>query len=192
MSQSRRPETPRYPWYVRLIFGLQRRKYGQVLAPARLWGRAPRVFLAMSAMYGALDRRSSPVGPVLRSLVQVRVSQLNGCPFCTDINAASGLQRGATPEQIAALPDFRASTLFTDAEKTALHYAETMTDTRLPGGPALLETLRPYFSEDAIIELTALIAFQNMSSKFNAALGVEPQGFCAARGQPAPAAAKRG
>jgi hypothetical protein len=32
--------------------------------------------------------------------------------------------------------------------------------------------------EDAMIELTALIAFQNLSSKFNAALGVAPQGFC--------------
>src|SRR5262249_41313897 len=146
----------------------------------------------MSAMYGALERASSPGDPVLRSLVQVRVSQLNGCPFCTDINAASSLQRGATPEQIEALPDFRASTLFTDAVKAALHYAGTMTDTRLPGGTAPLETLRRHFSDDAIIELTALIAFQNMSSKFNAAFGVESQGFCAAHGQPAPAAAKRG
>jgi alkylhydroperoxidase family enzyme len=39
--------------------------------------------------------------------------------------------------------------------------------------------LRQYFSEDAIIELSALIAFQNLSSKFNAALEVPPQGFCA-------------
>jgi hypothetical protein len=34
------------------------------------------------------------------------------------------------------------------------------------------------FDEDAIVELTALIAFQNMSSKFNSALAVPPQGFC--------------
>lgn len=42
---------------------------------------------------------------------------------------------------------------------------------------AVLEPTR-LFSEAAIIELTGLIAFQNMSSKFNVALGVEPQGFC--------------
>ena len=34
-----------YPWYVRLIFALQRRKYGQELEPARLWGRIPRAYL---------------------------------------------------------------------------------------------------------------------------------------------------
>jgi alkylhydroperoxidase family enzyme len=38
--------------------------------------------------------------------------------------------------------------------------------------------LRDHFDDDAIIELTGLIAFQNMSSKFNAALAVPPQGFC--------------
>jgi hypothetical protein len=44
--------------------------------------------------------------------------------------------------------------------------------------PAEAEQLRRHFDDDAIIELTGLIAFQNLSSKFNAALGVEPQGFC--------------
>lgn len=45
--------------------------------------------------------------------------------------------------------------------------------------------LRQHFDDGAIVELTALIAFQNLSSKFNAALGVEPQGFCEAAPQPA-------
>lgn len=39
-------------------------------------------------------------------------------------------------------------------------------------------TTKTIFSEDDIVELTALIAFQNMSSKFNSALDIEPQGFC--------------
>jgi alkylhydroperoxidase family enzyme len=41
--------------------------------------------------------------------------------------------------------------------------------------------LRKHFDDDTIVELTALIAFQNMSSKFNAALDVPPQGFCKLR-----------
>lgn len=91
-------------------------------------GRTPRAFLAMSVMYGALDRNSSPLEPTLRSLVQVRVSKINGCPFCMDINSATGMKRGTTGEQLAALPNFRDSPLFTDTEKAALHYAEAMTD----------------------------------------------------------------
>ena len=183
MSYIETPSNYRYPWYVRLVFRLQRRKYGRELEPARLWGRTPRAFLAMSAMYGALDRGSSPLVPALRSLVQVRVSQVNGCPFCVDINSAGGLKRGVMPEQFAALAQFRDSLLFSEAQKAALEYAEVMTDSRMHTDAALIARLQRWFADDAIIELTALIAFQNLSSKFNAALGVPAQGFCAVPGR---------
>jgi alkylhydroperoxidase family enzyme len=43
---------------------------------------------------------------------------------------------------------------------------------------SVIERLKKHFDDNAIVELTALIAFQNLSSKFNSALGVPPQGFC--------------
>jgi alkylhydroperoxidase family enzyme len=43
---------------------------------------------------------------------------------------------------------------------------------------SLMERLKKHFSDDTIIELTALIAFQNLSTKFNSALDVAAQGFC--------------
>ena len=46
------------------------------------------------------------------------------------------------------------------------------------GDDQLRATLRRHWDEDGIVELTGLIAFQNLSSKFNAALDVPPQGFC--------------
>lgn len=55
----------------------------------------------------------------------------------------------------------------------------TFTDSRTT--PEQIASLREHFEDDAIIELTALLAFQNLSSKFNAALGVLPQGFCSVR-----------
>ncbi len=182
MSHIETPLTTRYSWYVRLLFWLQRRRYGRELEPARLWGRTPRAFLAMVAMYVALDRRSSPLPPALRSLIQVRVSQINWCAFCVDLNSATGLKRHVSEEKLTALPQFADSTQFDDCEKAALHYAEAMTDSNRHCDPALIASLQQHFSDDAIIELTALIAFQNMSSKFNAALGVPAQGFCPAAG----------
>jgi AhpD family alkylhydroperoxidase len=178
-------ETPaghRFPWYVRLILRGQRRRYGRELEPSRLWGRVPRAFLAMSLMYGVLDRRSSPIDAALRSLVQVRVSQINGCAFCVDINSASGLNRGADERKLAELPRYADSAAFSEREKAALRYAEAVTDSRRGSDAAMVAALREHFDDDAIIELTALIAYQNMSSKFNAALGVPAQGFCALPG----------
>jgi len=189
MSRIETPPRHRFPWYVRLIFANQRRRYGQELEPAKLWGRTPRVFGALSLLYAALDRKTSPLDPALRTLITVRVSQINWCAFCVDINAALGLERGATKEQFAALAQFESSALFDARSKAALAYAEAMTRSDGQVDDDLMARLRRHFDDEAIIELTALVAFQNLSSKFNAALDVPPQGFCQSAPQPAKASA---
>lgn len=83
-----------YPWYLRPFFWNQRRKYGRVLDAALLWARSPRLFLGVAALYGAIERKRSPIDPALRALVTVRVSQVDHCRFCVDINSATVLRRG--------------------------------------------------------------------------------------------------
>lgn len=167
-----------YPWYVRMIFRLQRRKYGAELEPSWLWGRMPRTFIVLTMLYRTLDRKSSPIEPGLRSLVLVRVSQINRCPFCMDLNSATAVERHVSREKLVDLPNFEQSAHYDEREKAALRYAENMTDSRRWVDDTLLEETREHFPGDTLIELTALIAFQNMSSKFNAALQVPAQGFC--------------
>jgi AhpD family alkylhydroperoxidase len=168
----------RYPWYVRPFFWKQRRKYGQVLVPGLLWGRVPRLFMAVAVLYGVLDRRGSPIDPVLRSLVTVRVSQLNWCRFCVDINSATLATRCGSMNKVDELESWRGSTLFDPKERAALDYAEAMTDSSRAVTDEIVNRLREFFDEDGIVELTGLIAFQNLSSKFNSALDVPAQGFC--------------
>jgi len=168
----------KYPWYLRPFFWNQRRKYGAVLDSALLWGRAPRLFLGVAVLYGMIDRRSSPIEPALRSLVTVRVSEINHCPFCVDLNSATLMKRGASPEKVEELGRWRSSELFSERERVALEYAEAMTYPDPGVDDALMARLKQHFDEDAVVELTGLVAFQNLSSKFNSALGVAPQGFC--------------
>ncbi len=167
-----------YPWYVKIFFWNQRRKYGQELEPTKLWGKSPKVFAALALLYGALDRRSSPIEPELRSLITVRVSQINWCAFCIDINSMTVLKRGSSKAKLNELENFETSELFSVREKAALHYAEVVTLSDKQVSSDDRERLQEFFSEEQVIELTALISFQNMSSKFNAALDVKPQGFC--------------
>ena len=167
-----------YPWYLRPFFWAQRRKYGAVLDSALLWARSPRLFLGVAVLYGMIDRAGSPLDPALRSLVTVRISQLNGCTFCVDLNAATLLKRGASLEKVTSLAGWRESPLFDGRERLALEYAEAMTLSDLRVDDELMARLRSQFDGDAVVELTGLVAFQNLSSKFNTALGVAPQGFC--------------
>lgn len=165
-----------YPALIRLFFWNQKRKYGRVLDPGLLWGRSPLVFAAVALLYGALDRRGSPLSPALRSLVTVRVSQINHCSFCVDINTATLQKRGVSDSKINELHDWKGSALFSADERLALEYAEAMTLNEV--GDDLREQLKARWSENTIVELTGLVAFQNLSSKFNAALDVPAQGFC--------------
>ena len=167
-----------YPWYLRPFFWNQKRKYGQVLKPALLWGRSPLVFVAVALLYGVLDRRRSPLSPVLRSLVTVRVSQINWCRFCVDLNSMTLARRAGSMEKAEQLADWRKSAVFSEAERATLQYTEAMTMSDRHVSDELMAGLRRHFDDDAIVELTGLIAFQNLSSKFNAALDVPSQGFC--------------
>lgn len=177
MRISERPSA-RYPWYLRPFFWNQQRKYGQVLRPALVWARVPKLFLAVAALYGVLDRRGSPLDPVLRSLVTVRVSQINHCRFCLDLNSATLAKRAGSMQKVDALDGWRTSGAFEASERAALEYTEAVTYPDRSVSDELMTELRRHFDDDAIVELTGLIAFQNLSSKFNSALGVPAQGFC--------------
>ncbi len=168
----------KYPWFLRPFFWNQKRKYGAVLDPGLLWARVPALFSSVALLYGALDRRSSPLNPVLRSLVTVRVSQINWCKFCVDINSATLAKRTGSLEKVEALDQWKNSPLFDEKERTVLEYTEAVTFSDQQVSDELSHRLSQYFDDDGIVDLTALIAFQNLSSKFNSALDVPAQGFC--------------
>ena len=167
-----------YPWIVRLFLKRQQRKYGRVLAPSFLWGRLPGPFLGVLATVGFFGSKRFPIGTALRSLVSIRIAQLNGCFFCIDLNSFNFLRAAGQQEKATQIERWRESEIYSPAERAALEYAETMTTRCAEIGDAEIEELREFFSDDEVAGLTAWIAFQNMSAKFNAALGAEEHGFC--------------
>jgi alkylhydroperoxidase family enzyme len=86
-----------------------------------------------------------------------------------------GSELGVSDEKILALADYTASPLYNEAERVALEYADAMTITGRDVSDGLFARLRTHFDDDAIVELTALIAWENSSSKFNRALRVPSQ-----------------
>ena len=167
-----------YPWFVRLFFWKQKKTYGKILEPGMLWGRSPLMFSTVAMLYGAVNRKKSPLSHALRSLVTVRVSQLNHCEFCVDINAQTLLKRGVSEEKIESLFQWQNSNLFDGEERVALEFTEAMTLCDREVDAELIERLGKFYDHDGIVELAGVVAFQNLSSKFNAALDVPAQGFC--------------
>ena len=88
-----------------------------------------------------------------------------------------GSSLGVSEEKILALPDYATSPHYSDAERVALEYADAMTLSDREVGDELFARLRRFYDDDAIVELTAVIAWENASSKFNRALRVPSQGL---------------
>ena len=76
-----------------------------------------------------------------------------------------------------ALADYMVSPLYNEAERFALEYADSMTITGRESSDELFARLRQYYTDDALVELTEIIAWENASSKFNRALRIPSQGL---------------
>ena len=169
----------RIPPSLQPLVATQKKHYGDVLHPTRWWGRMPFLFWLVALFVGFLERRRARLTPALRSLLMTRVSQLCHCAFCIDANSLRLAERCGALDKVHAVSDWHDSTLFTEQERAALAYAEAMTATPPRADEAVRTALKRHFTDDAITEMTALIAFQNLSARFNAALDIPAQGLCA-------------
>ena len=88
-----------------------------------------------------------------------------------------GSELGIPDEKILALAEYATSPLYDEGERTALEYADAMTLSDRDVDDDLFERVRSFFDDDAVVELTAVIAWENSSSKFNRALRVPSQGL---------------
>ncbi len=94
---------------------------------------------AMSALDRAATKELDDAGiePRLRELIRIRASQLNGCAYCIDMHTKDARAIGETEQRIYALPAWRETTFFTERERAALAFTESVTllaGTHVPDG----------------------------------------------------------
>jgi alkylhydroperoxidase family enzyme len=160
--------------YIRNVLEAQSRDWGAPLLNHLLYARRPTIFRGARGMWGGIEG-SGLIDASLRALINRRVAFLNGCEFWQDINAAVSSQLGVSDEKIDAVADYANNDLFCEAERVALEFGDAMTITGRDVSDELFERLRMFYDEDALVELTATIAWENASSKFNRALRVPSQ-----------------
>lgn len=86
-----------------------------------------------------------------------------------------GSELGLSDEKLLALNEYASSNLFDDRERIALEFADCMTITGREVSDELFSRLARFFDEDALVELTEVIAWENASAKFNRALRIPSQ-----------------
>lgn len=99
----------------------------------------------------------------LVELVKIRASQINGCAFCLHMHTADARKAGETEQRIYLLDAWRESPLYSDRERAALAWTETLTriaDTQAPDEDYAM--LDAHFSDGEKVKLTMLIGVINI------------------------------
>lgn len=128
--------------------------------------RLPYSQLSPDAYKGLLATKNalavSSLGLPLIELVYLRISQINGCAFCLEMHAKALRQGGAAPVKLDSLAGWRISAHFSDAERAALAWAESLTDIAQTHAPdEVFEPLRAHFDDTQISDLTFAISLMN-------------------------------
>ena len=100
--------------------------------------------------------------PKLLELVKVRVSQMNGCAHCLHLHRQDALKLGETDDRLLLLSAWRESGLYTERERAALAWAESLTriaDSHAPD--AVYDEARSVFSDDELVALSIGVATIN-------------------------------
>jgi alkylhydroperoxidase family enzyme len=161
---------------VRLIYWISRRKVGRDMDPIGVYAHAPRLLIG----YGMFEQATAAQHEVderLKMLAELKAGALVNCEFCSDIGSSLAREGGVTEEQLLALPRYRESEAFSALEKLVLDYAAAMSRTPVSVPDTLFAAMREHFGDRELVELTNVIALENMRARFNCAFDMTPAGF---------------
>jgi alkylhydroperoxidase family enzyme len=154
-------------------------RFGAVPEPVEVTWHNPKV-AAAAIEFGGKVGEWDGVDESLKSFAHMAVASQVGCSWCLDIGYFQAQNQNLDMAKASQVPRWRESDVFTPLERDVLEYAEAMTNTPLTVTDDLSTRLLERLGPAGMIELTVFIAFSNLSTRGNVALGIESQGFSAA------------
>jgi AhpD family alkylhydroperoxidase len=174
--------TPRIPkaeitgLYGYVVKRFARKLLGGVPEPAEVMWHNRRVLSSVMG-FGGKVQKWDKLDPNLQSYASMAVASLVGCSWCLDFGYFHAHNTGLDEAKASEVPRWRNSTVFTPLERDVMEYAEAMSQTPTQVTDELSDRLLEQLGAAALVELTALVAFSNMSTRSNTAMGIKSQGF---------------
>jgi len=147
-----------------------------MIGPLEAYAHLPRLLVGYGMLEGAtakLDR----VPARLKLLAELKAATMTSCEYCIDIGSQIARRAGLSDDELVALPRYRESEHFDELDKLVLDYAVGMSRTPVSVPDELFAELRSRFNAAQLVELTNVIALENMRGRFNLALGFGSAGF---------------
>jgi len=111
--------------------------------------------------------RTCGIEPKLLELIKIRASQINGCAYCLDMHTKDARAQGETEQRIYALNAWRETPFFTEKERAALAWTESVTQVSTSQvSDEVYEIVRQHFDEKEIVNITTAIVAINGWNRF--------------------------
>jgi len=124
---------------------------------------------------GTVGKHVASIDEKLRAIIELRVSQINGCSYCVDMHVTQARSHGETQQRLDCLVVWWETDFFTPAEVAALRWAEALTDISHTHAPDdVYEALASHYSEQQIVDLTFIISTMNAWNRIAIAHRVHP------------------
>lgn len=172
---------PRNPM-MKLVYAMDRRQTGKVTKPISVF--AARMPLAFGNFYGKLSRldKKLQLPHPTALIIREQVATINMCLFCMDAARWFALRESAENQaRFDALPEYRTSPLFSNAERAALDYAREMTSSEVVNQETFAR-LAEFYSEREICDIVWLVASEHIYNLTNRGLGIGSDGLCDLKG----------
>lgn len=147
-----------------------------MLEPLEMFAHIPSLLSA----YGKLEQATSKLHYLdvrQRMLAELKAATMTNCEYCIDLGSQVARRSGLTDEELLALPRYRTSSLFNEVDCLVLDYAVGVSSTPVDVSDHLFNELRTHFDEQQLVELTYVIALENLRGRFNLSLGIGAAGF---------------
>jgi alkylhydroperoxidase family enzyme len=155
------------------------RMMGRVPTPLGVYWHNPRVLRASFAI-GNKVQKWDACDENLKSFAHMAVASLVGCTWCLDFNYFRAHNENLDLKKAREVPRWRESDVFTPLERDVMAYAEAMSQTPPTVTDELAARLLEQLGAAALVELTAIVSFANLTTRGNVALGIESDGFAEA------------
>jgi AhpD family alkylhydroperoxidase len=162
--------------YGYLLKRFSRKLLGDVAVPAEVMWHNRAVLTSVSG-FGRKSQKWDRLDPNLKSFAHMAVAALVGCSWCLDFGYFHAHNEGLDEAKASEVPRWRESPVFNSLERDVMEYAEAMSETPPRVTDVLSARLLEQLGAPAMVELTAVVGFANMSTRCNTAMGIEAQGF---------------
>jgi AhpD family alkylhydroperoxidase len=153
-----------------------RRTFGEIPDTAYVLWHQKDVLKAVLKFEGKVSKWHA-LDATLKSYAQLASAGVIGCSWCLDFGYFMAHNDGLDLAKAREVPRWRESDVFTPLERDVLEYAEAMSTTPLTVTDEMVARLIDQLGTEAVVELTQMVALENMRSRFNCAAGLQSQGY---------------